>query len=338
MTRMMRRITLASRPLREAATRNFRLEELPIPELNDGEVLVRVEFLSLDPYMRGRMSDAPSYAPPVALGATMIGATVGRVVDSRAEGFRPGDLVLGMLGWADHGIARAEALRKLPEGIAPSTALGVLGMPGYTGWWGLTQIGRPQPGETVVVAAATGPVGSMVGQIARARGARAVGIAGGPAKCAEALEVYGFDRVIDHHAHDAEGLGQALRNACPDGIDVYFENVGGKVLEAVLPQMNPLGRIPLCGTIAWYEGEDTGRPASLPWLWRQILVRRLTIQGFIILENWGLYDNFLTEVAPLVADGRIQWREDVAEGLAAAPEAFLRMLHGGNRGKQVVRM
>lgn len=338
MTQTMNRIILASRPEGAASADNFRLEEVAIPALQDGQVLIRNQYLSLDPYMRGRMSDAPSYAPHVELGDTMVGATVGRIEESRTPSLAKGDLVLSMTGWADHGIATADQVSKLPGHIAPETALGVLGMPGYTGWWGLNTIGQPKPGETVVVAAATGPVGSMVGQIAKLRGARAIGIAGGPEKCAEAKELYGFDTVLDHRAYpDAAGLQAALAAACPEGIDIYFENVGGKVLEAVLPLMNHHGRIPVCGTIAWYEGDD-GSTANLPWLWRQILVRRLTVKGFIITENWQDYDSFLQEVSPLVVDGSIRWKHDTAKGLASAPEAFLRLLKGGNQGKQVVEI
>lgn len=338
MTKTMKRIALASRPEGAASTEHFRLEDIDIPALQDGQVLIRNDYLSLDPYMRGRMSDAPSYAPPVEVGETMVGGTVGRILESRDPSLVEGDLVLAMTGWADHGVANAAEVRKLPDGIAPETALGVLGMPGYTGWWGLTAIGQPKAGETVVVAAATGPVGSMVGQVAKLRGARAIGIAGGPEKCAEAKELYGFDEVLDHKAYpDAKALREALKAACPDGIDVYFENVGGKVLEAVLPLMNHHGRIPVCGTIAWYEGDDGSR-AKLPSLWRQILVRRLTVKGFIIMENWDQYGDFLNEIAPMVMDGSIKWKHDTAEGLASAPETFLRMLKGGNRGKQVVKI
>jgi hypothetical protein len=334
----MRRIVLASRPEAEPGPENFRLEEAPLPEPAEGEALVRVRWLSLDPYMRGRMSAGPSYAAPVGIGETMTGQGVGEVIASRAEGLSEGDMVLGSFGWADHGCAPARELRKLDARLPPSTALGVLGMPGFTGWVGLTEHGRPQPGETLVVAAATGPVGSMVGQLAKAMGLRAVGIAGGEEKCRLATETFGFDACLDHRAHpDARSLRKALAQAAPDGIDIYFENVGGKVLEAVIPLMNDFGRIPLCGTIAWYSG-DEGGPDRLPMLWRSVLVKRLAVRGFIVTDHWNRLGDFLTEVAPKVASGEIRYIEDVTDGLENAPDAFLKMLRGGNTGKTLVKL
>ena len=344
MTERMRRIVLAARPEGRPTEENFRLEESEAPEPGEGEALVRVQWLSLDPYMRGRMDGGRSYAKPVEVGATMEGGAVGTVIASRDPSVPEGATVMGSLGWTTHGALPARQLRVLDPGAAPpQTALGVLGMPGFTGWHGLTEIGRPREGETLVVGAATGAVGSMVGQIAKARGLRAVGVAGGPDKCAFATEELGFDACLDHRAHDARSLREAIAEACPDGVDVYFENVGGDTLEAVLPLMNPHGRIPVCGMIAWYDLGGLGAgPAPgddrLPKAWRTILVSRLVVQGFIISDHWNRLPAFLEEVAPMVRDGRIRWREDVSEGLESAPAAFLAMLRGGNFGKQLVRI
>ena len=240
----MRRIVLASRPTGAPTAENFRLEEGPIPAPGDGQIAVRVTALSLDPYMRGRMDDAKSYAAPVPIGGTMEGGAVGQVTASHSKHFAPGDWVFGMFGWATHAVADAKLCRKLDAGLPVTTALGVLGMPGFTGWFGLMEYGRPKAGETVVVAAATGPVGSMVGQIAKSLGCRVIGIAGGADKCAMAVETFGFDACLDHRAHDdAKSLRAALQVACPQGVDIYFENVAGKVLEAVLPIMNVGGRM-----------------------------------------------------------------------------------------------
>jgi NADPH-dependent curcumin reductase CurA len=345
MTEQMQQIILASRPAGAVQPENFRLETAPLPTPGEGEVLVRVHALSLDPYMRGRMDDVKSYAPPVALGGVMEGGAVGEVIASNSPLFAVGDFAFGMFGWASHAVAPAKLLRKLdPDGPPISTALGVLGMPGFTGWFGLMQHGLPKAGETLVVAAATGPVGSMVGQLARLAGLRTVGIAGGAEKCRLATETFGFDACIDHRAYaSASDLRAALAEACPDGVDIYFENVGGKVLEAVLPLMNRFGRIPLCGMIAWYDagglgdGADGG-PLTAPKLWRTILVKHLSVNGFIISNHFDQFGPFLSEVAPKVASGDIAYLEDVAEGLENAPAAFMAMLKGGNRGKQVVRL
>ncbi len=340
----MQCVVLASRPDGAPSEANFRLESAPIPEPGNGDVLVRVKWLSLDPYMRGRMDDSKSYARPVGVGETMEGGAVGEVVASNADGIAPGDTVMGMFGWASHGVLPGNQLRKIDPSVAPpQTALGVLGMPGFTGWYGFTQIGRPKDGETLVVGAATGAVGSMVGQLAKARGLRAVGVAGGPEKCAFAVEELGFDACLDHKAHDAKSLREALSKACPDGVDVYYENVGGDTLEAVLGLMNVGGRIPVCGMIAWYDLGGLGAGAAegvnmLPKAWRTILVNRLLVQGFIIMDHWDRLGEFVAEVAPMLRDGRVKWREDVAEGLENAPAAFLSMLKGGNFGKQLVRV
>lgn len=344
MSDQMQRVVLASRPSGAPTAENFRLETTEVPEPGDGEVLVRVHYLSLDPYMRGRMDDAKSYADPVPIGGTMEGGAVGEVVASNSERFRPGDFAFGMFGWATHGVQPAKMLRKVdPAHGSITTSLGVLGMPGFTGWHGLTEYGRPEKGETLVVAAATGPVGSMVGQVARGLGLRTVGIAGGADKCALATDTFGFDKCLDHRAYaDAQSLRAALGEACPDGIDVYFENVGGKVLEAVVPLMNPHGRIPVCGMIAWYNAGGLGAGAeagmSLPALWRTVLVKFLSVNGFIISNHWDRFPAFLAEVGPKVAAGEIAVVEDIAEGLESAPEAFMGLLEGRNVGKQIVRV
>jgi len=321
MSNEMQRITLASRPFGAPVADNFHLETLAIPVAGDGEVLVRVHYMSLDPYMRGRMNDAKSYAAPVPIGGTMEGGGVGEVVASNSPAFKPGDIAFGMFGWASHGCLPAHELRKLDPSHGPITAaLGVLGMPGFTGWYGLTQLGRPKKGETLVVAAATGPVGSMVGQVAKALGLRTVAIAGGAEKCALATDMFGFDAAVDHRAFDSAGdLRKAVAAACPDGIDIYFENVGGKVFEAVLPLMNSFGRIPVCGMIAGYNLTELPEgPDRFPVFWRSVLVKHLSINGFIISNHFDLYPKFLSEIGPKVAGGQIAVLEDIAEGLENA--------------------
>lgn len=345
MAETMKRVVLASRPKGHPTPENFRIEEAPIPEPGEGEMLVRILWLSLDPYMRGRMDEAKSYAQPVPIGGTMEGGTVGQVVASHNPRFAPGDYVLTHSGWCTHAISDGRGVRRLDPAEAPlSTALGVLGMPGFTAWVGLNEFGRPKAGETLVVGAATGAVGSVVGQLAKMKGLRVVGVAGGPEKCRFAVEELGFDACLDHRAHaDAASLAEELAGACPDGIDIYYENVGGKVLEAAIGLMNPFGRIPLCGTIAWYDLGGLGMgpapgPNLLPRVWRMILVNRLAVTGFIILDHWEKFPAFMAEVAPLVREGRLRYREDVTEGLEKAPAAFLRMLEGGNLGKTLVKV
>ncbi len=331
-----RRIVLARRPHGPPADEDFRLETVPVPEPGTGDVLVRTIWLSLDPYMRGRMNDVPSYVPPVGLGEVMVGGTVGEVVASNAPGLAVGDLVEGRTGWQDFAVADPKALRKLdPMGPPPSTALGVLGMPGMTAWCGLGNIGLPKPGETVVVAAASGAVGSMVGQIAKLRGARAVGIAGGAAKC-DHVRRLGFDDCIDHRAPD---MAAQLAAACPKGIDVYFENVGGAVFDAVLPQLNPFARVPVCGLIANYNlTEPVPGPDRSVALMRAVLTKRLLVRGFIVFDFASQQHAFLQEAGPWLAEGKIKHREDVTEGLENAPRAFIGMLRGANFGKTLVRV
>ncbi|MFR9752384.1 NADP-dependent oxidoreductase [Nocardia sp. 004] len=331
------RIVLASRPEGAPTPENFRTETAELPAPAEGEVLLRTLYLSLDPYMRGRMSSAKSYADPVEIGAVMVGATVAEVLESKDPALAVGDVVLAYSGWQTHDVARASGVRKLDPAKAPvSTALGVLGMPGFTAYAGLRKIGKPQPGETVVVAAATGPVGSAVGQIAKIDGARAVGIAGGPRKVAHLKEL-GFDAAIDHRAPD---FAEQLAAAVPDGIDVYFENVGGAVADAVYPLLNTYARVPVCGLIANYNtiGDPEG-PDRLPAYYRRILTKSLTVRGFIQSEFVReLYPDFLRDMGEWVADGRVRYLEDVVPGLAAAPEAFIGMLEGRNFGKVVVKV
>lgn len=340
MPEKMKRIALAARPEAEVGPEHFRLEEIDLPAPGPGDVQVRVTAMSLDPYMRGRMSDAPSYAAPVEVGHTMEAGAVGIVTVSNDPKFKPGDKVFGMLGWADHGVASGKTLSLLPDGVPMTAALGVLGMPGMTAWSGVTAYGKLKPGETLVVAAATGPVGSMVGQLAKQAGCRVVGVAGGADKCRMAVETFGFDACIDHRAHgSAKEMRLALAAECPDGIDVYFENVGGHVLGGVLPLMNLHGRIIVCGMIAWYDGgSDETATMPLAKFWRMVLVKRLTVQGLLVMDHYDRHKQFLTEVAPKVAAGEIRYVEDVVQGLENAPEAFMGLLKGRNTGKLIVQI
>lgn len=331
-------IVLDSRPQAEASTANFKLVTADTPPLLDGQVLVRHHFLSLDPYMRGRMNEGKSYAQPQPLGEVMIGGTVGEVVESRHPRFAPGDKVVGMGGWQEYSVTDANQpglLRKVDTTHVPlSHYLGAVGMPGVTAWYGLCKIIDPQPGQTVVVSAASGAVGSAVGALAKARGARAVGIAGGADKCRYVTDELGFDACIDYKAHpDAASLGKALKQACPQGIDGYFENVGGRILDAVMLRMNAFGRIAMCGMIAGYDGQPI--PMAYPQL---ILVSRLRVEGFIVSEHMEVWPEALQELGTLVGTGKLRPRESVAQGLAAAPEAFLGLLKGHNFGKQLVKL
>ena len=333
---MNRRIVLAQRPQPAATLDSFRLETAPLPVPARGEVLLRTLWLSLDPYMRGRMSDAPSYAAPVALGEVMTGQTVSRVEASLHPDYRPGDLVLAMAGWQEFAVSDGRDLMRLPAGLArPSWALGILGMTGFTAYMGLLDIGKPQPGETVVVAAATGAVGSAVGQIAKLQGCRVVGIVGGAEKCRWAVDELRFDACVDHRS---PALAELLAAACPRGIDVYFENVGGKIFRSVVPLLNTHARIPVCGLIAHYDTQ--ARPAEVDWaptLMRTILVKRLTLRGFIIFDDYGpRFGEFLSSMQAWLKEGRIKYREDIVHGLDNAPQAFLGLLAGRNFGKLVV--
>ncbi|MBX3660641.1 MAG: NADP-dependent oxidoreductase [Ramlibacter sp.] len=331
-------ILLDNRPTGEATASNFKLVTTDTPALEEGQVLVRHHFMSLDPYMRGRMNDAKSYAAPQPLGQVMQGGTVGEVVESRNAKYAVGDKVVGFGGWQEYSVVNADqvgALRKVDTTHVPlSHYLGAVGMPGVTAWYGLVKIIEPKAGQTVVVSAATGAVGSAFGALAKARGCRAVGIAGGPEKCKYAVDELGFDVCIDYRQHkDAASLSKALKDACPDGIDGYFENVGGMVLDAVLTRMNAFGRIALCGMIAGYDGQPL--PMAYPQL---LLTNRLMIQGFIVSEHMEVWPEALKELGMLVGTGKLRPRESVAQGLAAAPEAFLGLLKGKNFGKQVVKL
>lgn len=336
MKNRMTRIALARRPQGAPVVDDFALDHSDLPVPAQGEVLIEVSHLSLDPYMRGRMNDVKSYAPAVAIGETMTGEGVGRVVATQDPRFSLGDLVVGVTGWASHACLPGSSLRKLDDTLPPSTALGVLGMPGFTAWASLNAYGRPKAGQTLVVAAATGPVGSMVGQLAKAAGMRTVAIAGGAEKCRVATETFGFDAAIDHRAHtDVRSLRAAIAEAAPDGIDIYFENVAGLVLEAAIPLLNTFARVPVIGTIAWYNGlEDSAD--RLPMLWRSVLVKRLSITGFIVYDHWDKFETFLAELAPKVTTGEIVYLEDVVQGINAMPRAFASLLQGGNTGKLIV--
>ena len=332
-----RRFVLASRPEGAPVPDNFRLESGDVPEPGEGELLLRTVFLSLDPYMRGRMSDAPSYAAPVEIGGLMVGGTVCRVAKSRHPEYAEGDWVLAYSGWQDYALSDGSGLFKLdPDRAPPSWALGILGMPGFTAYMGLTDIGQPRAGETVVVAAASGAVGSVVGQVAGLLGCRVVGVAGGQEKCDYVTGTLGFDACVDHHQSD---FAEQLTSACPDGIDVYFENVGGKVFDAVLPLLNSKARIPLCGLIAHYNA--TALPAGpdrVPLLMGTLLRKRIRMQGFIIFDDYAeRYGEFLAAMQPWLEAGKLHYREDVVNGLEHAPEAFIGMLEGANFGKLVVR-
>ena len=331
-------IHLDNRPTGEALASNFKLVTSDTPALQDGQVLVRHHYLSLDPYMRGRMNDGKNYAQPQPLGQTMIGGTVGEVVESQHPKFAVGDQVVGMGGWQEYSVVDATqlgALRKVDTTHVPLSAyLGAVGMPGVTAFYGLVKIIAPKAGDTVVVSAATGAVGSAFAALAKARGCRAVGIAGGPDKCQYAVAELGFDACIDYKLHStAASLSKAVAEVCPNGVDGYFENVGGMVLDAVLPRMNAFGRIAVCGMIAGYDGQPL--PLSYPAL---ILTQRLTVQGLIVSEHMEVWPEALTELGTLVATGKLRARESIVQGIAAAPEAFLGLLKGKNFGKQLVKL
>ena len=333
-----RQIHLDNRPQGEATASNFKLVTAETPPLQDGQVLVRHHFLSLDPYMRGRMNDAKSYAAPQPVGQVMQGGTAGEVVESRSPKYQPGDKVVGMGGWQEYSVVNAEqpgALRKVDTTHVPlSHYLGAVGMPGVTAWYGLVKIIEPKAGQTMVVSAASGAVGSAFGALAKARGCRVVGIAGGADKCKYVVDELGFDACIDYKEHtDAGSLSKALKEACPAGIDGYFENVGGLLLDAALLNFNAFGRIALCGMIAGYSGQPI--PMQYPQL---LLTARLTLRGFIVSEQMDSWPEALKELVPLVGRKRLKFRETVAEGIENAPRAFLGLLKGENFGKQLVKL
>jgi NADPH-dependent curcumin reductase len=329
---------LVSRPSGDATLDNFRLVETPVPEPAAGQVLVRHQYLSLDPYMRGRMNDSKSYAAPQPLGEVMIGGTAGEVIDSRSERFKVGDQVVGMGGWQQYQVVDASQpglLRKVDTtGISLSAYLGPAGMPGVTAWYGLRRIISPKSGETVVVSAASGAVGSVVGQLAKLGGARAVGVAGGPEKCRYVVEELGFDGCVDYRQHgDARLLAAALKDVCPKGVDGYFENVGGVILDAVMLRANAHSRVALCGMIAGYHGHPI--PMATPQL---LLVNRMKLEGFIVSEHFDVWPEAIAELSSLLASGRLKFRESIAHGIEAAPQAFLGLLKGHNFGKQLVKL
>ena len=338
MAQINRQIHLVSRPSGEATADNFRLLEKPVGSPGEGQVLVRHHFLSLDPYMRGRMNDAKSYAQPQPLDQVMQGGTVGEVIESRHPNYKPGDHVVGYGGWQEYSIVDAGQpgmLRKVDTKHVPLSAyLGAVGMPGVTAWYGLMKICQPKAGQTIVVSAASGAVGSAVGQLAKSRGCRAVGIAGGADKCGYVTRELGFDACVDYKAHrDSKSLYQALKDATPDGVDGCFENVGGTVLDVTLARMNAFGRIALCGMISGYDGQPI--PLQQPQL---LLQSRLTIEGFIVSEHMDIWPEALKELATMVATGKLKYRETIADGIAAAPGAFLGLLKGRNFGKQLVKL
>src|SRR6201995_2464594 len=336
MSAAAKRVILASRPVGEPKASDFRIEEYAPPSPGEGEVLLRTIWLSLDPYMRGRMSDGPSYAAPVAIGGVMEGGTVCEVIASNNPGFAKGDIVLARAGWETHPFSDGKGLSRIDPKLGPvSTAAGVLGMPGMTAYTGLLDIGKPQAGETVVVAAASGAVGSAVGQIAKIKGARAVGIAGGKDKCDYVKKEFGFDECLDHRDPD---LAAKLREACPKGIDVYFENVGGAVFEAVFPLLNSFARVPVCGLIAHYNDTDAKPPKWAANLMRAVLTKRLTFRGFIVSDFAAMHADFLRDMSQWVREGKGKYKEFVTEGLDSAPGAFMGLLKGANFGKQLVRV
>jgi NADPH-dependent curcumin reductase len=336
MPQSARRVVLVSRPIGEPKPSDFRVEDCALPVPGAGEVLLRTIWLSLDPYMRGRMSDGPSYATPVPIGGVMEGGTVSEVVASNNPAFAKGDIVLSRAGWQTHAVSDGKGLTKIDPELGPvSSAVGVLGMPGMTAYTGLLDIGKPQAGETVVVAAASGAVGSAVGQIAKIKGARAVGIAGGADKCRYVKEELGFDDCLDHRDPN---LAVKLKEACPKGIDVYFENVGGAIFEAVFPLFNTFARIPVCGLIAQYNDTQASVPKWASSMMRAVLTKRLTIRGFIVSDFAARRPDFLRDMSQWVREGKVRHRECVTEGLDTAPDAFMGLLKGANFGKQLVRV
>ncbi len=332
-----RQVLLAARPVGEPKTSDFNLVKTDIPAPGDGDVLCRTIYLSLDPYMRGRMNATKSYADPVEIGSVMEGGTVSRVISSKNVSFDEGDIVVARTGWQDYAAIPGAQLRKVDPTLAPiSTAVGVLGMPGMTAYTGLLNIGKPQPGETVVVAAASGAVGAIVGQIAKIKGCKVVGLAGSSEKCDYVTNELGFDACVNHRNSD---LAEQLSQACGDGIDVYFENVGGIVWEAVLPLFNMRARVPVCGLISHYNATGLpGAPNRVPELMFKVLTHRLTLRGFIVRDYDEQQEEFLSNTANWLKDGKIRYREDFVDGLEKAPEALMGLLKGDNFGKLVVRV
>jgi NADPH-dependent curcumin reductase CurA len=332
-----RQILLSSRPSGEPSQDNFRLGETEIPKTGPGQMLLRTIYLSLDPYMRGRMNAGPSYAPRLEIGEVMAGQSVCQVVESSVSNYSPGDIVLGATGWQEFSLSNGEKTRKIDRSLGSlSYALGVLGMPGFTAYTGLLNIGKPQTGETIVVAAASGAVGSVVGQIAKIKGCRVVGIAGGEQKCRFVKDELGFNACLDHREPE---MGENLKAACPEGIDIYFENVGGPIFDAVLPLLNKFARIPVCGLITQYNNAELPpEPDHLPLLMETILLKRLTVRGFIYFDYASQFPDFVTAMEAWLAEGRIKYREDITDGLENAPRELIRLLKGENFGKKIIRV
>ena len=330
-------VILSSRPQGKPKKDNFLTKKISIPSIKNGEVLIKTIYLSLDPYMRGRMNSGKSYANPVEIGEVMVGGTVGRVIDSKNSIYNAGDFVFGYGGWQEFWVERDKGLRKLDPKKAPiSTATGILGMPGVTAYTGLLNIGKPEQGETVLVAAASGAVGSVVGQIAKIKGARVVGIAGSSKKCEFVTKELGFDSCINHKSDD---FSEILKKVCPDGIDVYFENVGGKIFELVLPLLNNFARIPICGLISLYNNyQIPTAPDLTPLIMKNILIKRLNFRGFIVWDFQSQEEEALNNILNWINEGRISYREDFIDGLENAPEAFIGLLEGNNFGKLVVKV
>jgi NADPH-dependent curcumin reductase CurA len=326
-----RRVVFASRPKGWVTEDNFRVESAPLPRPAEGEVLVKNLWLSLDPYMRGRMSDAKSYAKGAELGEVMVGQTVGEVVESRHEAFKAGDKVLTQAGWQLYAALKGAELNKVREGVPLSYYLGILGMPGMTAYFGLKEIGQPKPGETVVVTAASGAVGSVAGQLAKIWGCRVLGIAGGPKKCDYVTNELGFDACVDYKAGD---LSAGLKAAAPKGVDVVFENVGGEILDTLLRHMNPFSRIIVCGLISEYNATEPYGYKNL----RAVLVNRIKMQGMIVFDWKERYGEALKALAGYLAEGKLKYRESVVEGIDNAPQGFIALLKGGNFGKQLVKL
>lgn len=337
MSTISRQVQLASRPTGFPTRENFNIADVELPPIEDGQILIRVIYMSLDPYMRGRMDDGKSYATPVPVGGVMEGGSVGEVIESKNPKFAVGAYVMSRFGWQTHAISDGHGVRTLDPAQAPiSTSVGVLGMPGLTAYVGLLDIGQPKEGETVVVSAASGAVGAVVGQIAKIKGCRVVGIAGAQEKCDYVVKELGFDACVSHHS---DSLEQDLADACPKGIDVYFENVSGKVFEAVLPLMNMFGRIPVCGLIANYNMTQLPKgPDKSARIMRAILTNRLMFQGYIVSDRYDRHDAFQKDVSAWIRSGELKYREDIAEGLDNAPETFFGLLKGKNFGKQLVRL
>lgn len=337
MVKTNRQILLGSRPNGEPALENFRQVEGEIPRPGPGQLLLRSIFLSLDPYMRGRMNAAKSYAPPVEIGQVMEGRAVAEVVESNLSGYQPGDTVFAPLGWQEYAVSDGQGVRIIDQTVRPlSYALGILGMPGMTAYTGLLNIGQPQPGETLVVAAASGAVGSVVGQIGRLKGCRVVGVAGGPEKCRFVKDELGFDECLDHREPK---LAERLAHACPQGIDIYFENVGGLVFDAVLPLLNNFARIPVCGLIAHYNATELPPgPDRVPLVMQQILIKRLTFRGFIVWDFATQLPQFLADMSQWLREGRLKYKEDITDGLENAPRELIGLLRGKNFGKKIIRV